>query len=107
MVLTVNYDVGVVYFQIWKHLFRMQGPYLNIENRQKIRKKRRKNMNSIHHCYDDEGAVSRVQGLHLKMEQSQKIRMIFVVAIMLKGVYSGSISKYRNRKKYSNKMDEK
>jgi hypothetical protein len=39
-------------------------------------------MNSIHHCYDDEGAVSRVQGPHLKIEQSQKIRMIFVVAIM-------------------------
>jgi hypothetical protein len=41
MVLTVNYDVGVVYFQIWKHLFRMQGPYLNIENRQKVRKKKK------------------------------------------------------------------
>jgi hypothetical protein len=28
-------------------------------------------MNSIHHCYDNEGAVSRVQGPHLKIEQSQ------------------------------------
>jgi hypothetical protein len=57
-----------VHFQIWKHLLRVQGPYLNIENRQKIRKKIRKHMNSIHHCYDDEGALFRVQGPHLKIE---------------------------------------
>jgi hypothetical protein len=28
-------------------------------------------MYSIHHCYDDERAVSGVQGPHLKTEQSQ------------------------------------
>jgi hypothetical protein len=39
-----------------------------VENQRKIRK----NMNTIHHCYDDEGAVSRVQGPYLKIEQSQK-----------------------------------
>jgi hypothetical protein len=49
-------------------VFRVQGPYLNIENTQKSRKKLlqnqekiKKNINSIDHCYDDEGAVSRVR----------------------------------------------
>jgi hypothetical protein len=46
----------------------VQGLYLNIENSQNSGKKLlqnqakiKKNINGLHYCYDDEGAVSRVR----------------------------------------------
>ena len=103
-------------------VFRIQGPYLNIEsclkmqtNGQQSSKNEVKNKYDFHHCHDDERAVFRVQSPSLKIEQSQKIvlnsykihkeegkiRIIFAVVIMSEKLCSGSISKYRKSKKKS------
>jgi hypothetical protein len=65
-----NRNDGSCCHDVKEAVFRVQGPYLNIENSQKSRKnllqnleKIKKNIYGIHHCYDDEGAVSRVRVL--------------------------------------------
>jgi hypothetical protein len=56
-------------------VFRVQGLYLKIENSQKCKKKiarksekNKEKYDGLQHCYDDEGAVFRSQGLCLKIE---------------------------------------
>jgi hypothetical protein len=63
-----NRNDGSCCHDVREAVFRVQCPYLNIENTQKCRKKLlqnqekiKKNINGIDHCYDDEGAVSRVR----------------------------------------------
>jgi hypothetical protein len=72
-------DILCCHDVVWA-VFRVQGPFLNIEqilkimkNSYKIREKCVKNRNSTQCCHDVEGAVFRVQGPNLNIEQIQKI----------------------------------
>jgi hypothetical protein len=63
-----NRNDGSCCHDVREAVFRVQGLYLNIENSQKSNKKLlqnqakiKKNINGLHYCNVDEGAVSRVR----------------------------------------------